>query len=170
MPFKIKILYSAIITLLSCNSCCYSVDSTVPPGYPFSGHTQELGYTVHSMLYPFSLFSYNPDYKVFDTSYIRDSVQFSAFFNKPSNVDFNTYDLALVQGFIDYLHKSTFQKRILIDHHSRTYTIELRAEGGICRGDGIGPEYNYLGEFLLIPKVPEGYTFSVQRFAPVGPN
>ncbi len=155
-----KLYIISILSLLSFNSCCRTSDSRLPSGYPYNGHSQELNFIVYS----------SPDYyshpRSYETiNYIRDTTQYTYVLGGNPDIDFAIHNLAYVKGIIREVESGQFQIRVLINHNEKTYKIEVRSSAKTCNGSIFGSDVHdvTISKFILIPKVPEGYIFSVQR-------
>ncbi len=167
----IKISGLSILFPILIVSCCSTIDSRVASGYPFSGNSQELNFTVYRGSDPKQQNNI-PQRDFFDRC-INDSVTCNQMFRSfdtgyVSDIDFRSQSLVFAGGYVKQVYEVKFQTRVLIDHHAKTCTLEIRAYTKTC-SSGLNSSYvNYLiADFLLIPKVPEGYTFQVNRFDPV---
>lgn len=169
-----KCIYIVCLFLIS--SCCSVSDSTVPSGYPFNGDSRELNFhpyrgvsaTVNGMF----LYKY---YKSFDldTLIIRDSMSDISFFrpidsNYVSTLDFDKYNLIFVSGIVEDVFTATTQERFLINHKNKTCSFELRAHIKRCNSGMNSDHQDFItDDTYVVPKIPEGYSFLIQRFYPI---
>jgi hypothetical protein len=149
-------------------ACCDTSDSRVSDGYPYSGNIIDLKiveYNNHPSKWDNDYFiHFNPD-----SFYISDSNTCHNVFSFYDadyicNINFKKYDLVLTRGHAR-THQIKTQKRALINHKTKTYTIEIRGYTKTCGDSPINTKY--FSEFILVPKIPEGYTFETKRYHPI---
>jgi hypothetical protein len=159
-------LYGLVISVML-SSCCWTSDSTVSNGYPFTGNATELKFTVHSLENPYNNNTIVWNY-LDSIQYVKDSAEFRVVFKKEPDIDLSIYNIVFLSGEVIQVYEYHFQKRILIDHKAKTYVVELRAYTKTC-SSGMNSNYNNykLSEYLTVPKIPEGYTFEIKRFYPI---
>lgn len=154
-----------MLLAVSLVSCCWTSDSRVPEGYPFTGNSHELEYKVYGS-FSREFGPWNP--YIDSMNLVKDSVQYVHLFKKTPDIDLNIYNIAILRGYVRQVYEVEFQKRVLIDHKAKTCAVELRAYTKTCNS-GLNSNYNnyYVTQYLLIPKVPEGYVFNIDTFSPV---
>ena len=154
-------------------ACCSVTDSTVNDGYPYGAY-HELRFDVVKMKFA--------PYGQRVLSYL-DSQHISYFTDKTtcdkvlrvidstcdcSNEDLTGKALIYIYGSMDQGHIITDQPRILINHKTKEYLIELRGYGKSCHEEkpiSPGPSHIF-SKWAIVPRPPEGYKIVRKNFAP----
>ncbi len=152
---KYTLFYIFFILLLS--SCCVHYDNTVPKGYPYDNNTFEVKFEEYKISNSFIQSSFNT---LKDSQIIKDTVTCESYFKAhdstyENNIDFSKFDLIRIKdGVINA--SGTFQIRVLFNNKEKKVVVESRKNYNVCG-------YNtsmVLNKYYLIPKVPDGYTYS----------
>lgn len=167
-PFYMLVMSASIVLA----GCCSETDSTVSDGYPYGAY-HELRFNIAQM--KFSVFGK----KVL--SYL-DSQHVSYFTNKDtcnkilrgidsscncSSEDLTGKALIYVYGSMAEGYIITKQPRILINHKTKEYIIELRGHSRTCRDKPFGPgPSDIFSKWVIAPKPPDGYKMVRKHIAP----
>jgi hypothetical protein len=151
------------------SSCCKTQDSRVADGYPYSGNLIDLHiveYNNHpSIGHDRFYLRFDPDsFLITDTSTCNNLFRrYDLKYN--CNIDFAKYNLILTHGHVNISQQLKIQKRALINHKTKICTIEIRGYTKICGSPTINTFYFW--DFILIPRIPDEYTFEINRFYPI---
>ncbi len=151
-------------------SCCTSIDTRVAKGYPY-GDDHELNFTRNFPLVKEGFKTPNqfisqkmgPNIPYFDNKDTCEKIL--KFFDSSCNcdgIDFEKYVIAWIYGSIYRAEGGMIEPRILINHKSKSYTIELRGSAKFC---GFKNSYE-MDEWCMIPKPPAGYSFNRKNLLP----
>lgn len=156
-PLYILALFAFLLA-----GCCSVTDSTVNDGYPYGAY-HELRFNTAKM--KFSAYGK----KVL--SYM-DSLHISYFTSKDScdkvlrvidgtcdcsSEDLTGKALVYIYGSVARGYIITEQPRILINHKTREYVIELRGYGKNCHDKPLSGASDIFSRWVIAPRPPDGY-------------
>jgi len=150
-------LIQIISTCLFLSACCSERSDFVPFGYPFDPNITQLNFVDYmDRIGPRD--SMHTDFVLRDSNTAIDYFKYVNNGSFTNYVDYSKYDVIRVRYYDDWVHYTGFQIRVLVNHKTKDYYIEINTKTNSC--------YDYtlngstLDKYIKIPKIPAGYKFT----------